>query len=84
MKDPNRKWKKAVFSRYFAGDSVKTDRYRYTEWHDDENNRTARMLYDHSHDPFENDNIAERPENAELVKKLSGMIQRGYKHAAPD
>ncbi|MDT8302577.1 MAG: sulfatase-like hydrolase/transferase, partial [Sedimentisphaerales bacterium] len=32
LKNPNLPWKKAVFSRYFKGDSVKTDRYRYTQW----------------------------------------------------
>ena len=34
------------------------------------------MLYDHKLDPGENVNIAERPENAEVVRRLSGMIKR--------
>jgi hypothetical protein len=33
------------------------------------------MLYDHSVDLVENMNISERPENKELVKKMSRMIQ---------
>ena len=75
LKNPNLPWKKAVFSRYFRGDSVKTDRYRYTEWRDKKDKVYARMLYDHSIDLVENVNIYERPENKEVVKKLSKMIQ---------
>jgi hypothetical protein len=33
------------------------------------------MLYDHSVDLVENVNISERPENKEIVKKMSTMIQ---------
>ncbi len=75
MKNPNRPWKKAVFSRYYNGDSVKTDRYRYTEWRRKNGEVYARMLYDHNVDWVENVNISERPENKELVRKLSKMLQ---------
>jgi len=74
LENPNRSWRKAVFSRYFNGDSVITDRYLYTEWQRKSGDRYARMLYDHKVDPNENTNISERPENAALVRKLSGMI----------
>jgi len=75
LKNPNLPWKKAVFSRYFKGDSVKTDRYRYTQWRDRNNKVYAQMLYDHSIDLVENVNISEKPENKEIVKKMSKMIQ---------
>jgi len=75
LKNPNLPWKEAVFSRYFRGDSVKTDRYRYTEWRDKKDKVYARMLYDHSVDWVENVNISERPRNRELVRKLSKMLQ---------
>ncbi len=75
LKNPNIGWKKAVFSRYFNGDSIKTDRYRYTEWRRKDGEVYARMLYDHKVDLVENVNIAERPENKLLVKKLSGMLE---------
>jgi len=78
LKNPNLPWKKAVFSRYFRGDSVKTDRYRYTEWRDKKDKVYARMLYDHSVDWVENVNISERPQNKTLVGKMSKMI-RGLK-----
>ena len=74
MKKPNLLWKKAVFSRYFNGDSVKTDRYRYTEWCRKNGTRYARMLYDHKTDPHENVNISELSQNKDLVEKLSKML----------
>jgi len=75
LKNPNQQWKEAVYSRYFNGDSVKTDRYRYTQWRRKNGQVYARMLYDHKADPFENTNIAERPENKEVVRKLSNMLE---------
>jgi len=75
LKDPNLPWKKAVFSRYFRGDSVKTDQYRYTEWRRKDGEIYARMLYDHNVDWVENVNISELPGNKELVNKLSNMLQ---------
>ncbi len=75
LKEPNLPWKKAVFSRYFRGDSVKTDQYRYTEWRRKNGDIYARMLYDHKVDWVENVNISELPGNKELVNKLSDMLQ---------
>ncbi|UCG50356.1 MAG: sulfatase-like hydrolase/transferase [Phycisphaerales bacterium] len=69
-------WKEAVFSRYFNGDSVKTDRYRYTEWRRGGGGAYARMLYDHSVDRGENVNISEEPENKKVVDELSAMLGR--------
>lgn len=76
MKNPDQEWKKAVFSRYYAGDSVKTDRYLYTEWRDKKGDVYARMLYDHKNDPKENVNIAENPENKALVSRLSNLLKK--------
>jgi len=43
----------------------------------------ARMLYDHQADPYENVNVAELPANAELVRRLSGMLAAGWRQALP-
>jgi len=83
LEDPDREWKTAAFSRYQAGDSVRTDRYRYTRWLDRQNRRYARMLYDHVEDPGENVNIAEDPANAGVVARLEGLIREGYKAGLP-
>jgi len=41
------------------------------------------MLYDHQADPYENVNVAELPANAELVRRLSGMLAAGWRQALP-
>ena len=81
--DPNLPWKHAIFSRFNNGDSIKTDRYCYTEWSDDEGKRYARMLYDHDKDPDENVNLSERPEYEQVVNELSQRLKAGWKHALP-
>jgi len=79
----DRPWKSAVFSRYHAGDSVRTDRHLYTQWTDDAGNVTARMCYDHAADPAENHNIAERPELASVMAELSRCLREQTEPAGP-
>ena len=78
MKDPNRVWKQAAFSQYprgkVMGYSMRTDRYRYTEWAEPGKSPVGVELYDYEDDPKGNVNIANRPENKELVVKLSEML----------
>ncbi len=76
VKEPNRAWKEAVYSRFHSGDSVRTERYCYTEWTGKDGRMYARMLYDQKLDPDENVNISERPENAQLVKELAERLHR--------
>ncbi|MHC4411890.1 MAG: sulfatase, partial [Planctomycetota bacterium] len=52
LEDPARPWKKAAFSQYprgkVMGYSMRTERFRYTEWKDRETGKVlARELYDH-------------------------------------
>ncbi len=82
LENPNRPWKEAVFSRFKDGDSIKTDRFRYTEWSKTDGNVYARMLFDHIQDPFENLNISELPENQEIIQKLSKMLRDGGRQTA--
>ncbi|MBO9998579.1 MAG: sulfatase [Cyanobacteria bacterium SID2] len=83
LDDPERPWKEAAFSRYQRGESIKVDRYRYTEWRNDPEEIRATMLYDHVADLGENTNIADRPENAELVRKLSEQLKQGWRAFRP-
>jgi arylsulfatase A-like enzyme len=78
MQDAKLPWKPAAFSRWNHGWSIRTDRYRYTEWRKD-GEVTDRMLYDHQTDPDENVNIVEKADNAVLVERLSYMLNRGWK-----
>ncbi|MBI9072981.1 MAG: sulfatase [Melioribacteraceae bacterium] len=67
-------WKDAVYSRFHDGESVKTEKYLYTEFVNDSGEIYDRMLYDHKNDPDENTNVAELPEYKEIVKKHSKLL----------
>lgn len=87
MDDPKRPWKKAAFSQYprgkIMGYSMRTDRYRYTEWSSRASKATIVELYDHQTDPDENVNVAGRAENKELVRELSKALHAGWRAASP-
>jgi arylsulfatase A-like enzyme len=77
LRQPKQPWKEAVFARYHGGESVRTDRYFYTEWSTG-GNVVARMLYDHQTDPMENINIVDTPEGELAAAKLSGLLKSGW------
>ncbi|MCX7818546.1 MAG: sulfatase [Kiritimatiellae bacterium] len=93
LEDPTRPWKRAAFSQYprthegrpLMGYSMRTERYRFTLWVDrrDTNRVDAVELYDHATDPQENENIAGRPETAELVRELTAQLRAGWRAALP-
>jgi hypothetical protein len=71
MRDPREGTKRAVFTRWQNSDSIRTDRYHYTEWRNQKGTVTARMLYDHRVDPGEVNNVADDPEYSLVVSELS-------------
>ncbi|MFW6132897.1 MAG: sulfatase [Planctomycetota bacterium] len=79
----NRPWKSGAFARWYAGESIRTDRYLYTEWTDESGAVQARMCYDHDADPDENRNIAERDDLSETMDDLSRRLRDGWRAAAP-
>ena len=94
LEDPDRPWKKAVFSQiprpYLAdqdwvhmGRSMRTQRYRYTEWIDRAGTAAARELYDLETAAFGTVNIANRPESAALVRSLAAQLRDGWRKARP-
>ena len=57
------------------GYSMRTDRYRYTEWRDFHTGKVrARELYDHDADPDETRNLAKDPSHAEAVQRLKKQL----------
>ena len=101
IKSPKRPWKSAAFSQHtrfynstaLMGYSLRTDRFRYTEWVVfseapdyrpiwSENYGTE--LYDHDKDPQENINVAENPKYADLVKEFSMTLHAGWRKHIPD
>jgi len=89
INDPDRPWKRAAFSQFprrkTMGRSVRTDRYRYTEWAEPGKKPAGVELYDHQTDPQENVNIAGRSEHKKLVAELKQMLHAGWRAAlSPD
>ena len=64
----------------FFGYSLRTPRWRYTEW--DEGQR-GRELYDHDHDPHELNNLAEKPDYAAVVAEQSAQLRAIVKTTFP-
>jgi arylsulfatase A-like enzyme len=92
FEDPDRLWKRAAFSQSPCeipgvgpgmGYSMRTSRYRYTEWTAKDNPFSAAELYDYQTDPLEQRNVANRPENISLVNGLSGMLREGWRASLP-
>ncbi len=64
----------------FFGYSLRTPRWRFTEW--DEGQR-GRELYDHESDPHELTNLAASNKHAETVAKLSTMLRNAAQSTMP-
>ena len=80
--EPMRTWKSAAFSKVVRGGrSIRTAQYRYTEW--GSNGRRGKELYDYYKDPHETRNVANLPQNAELIAHLSERLRAGWQRAVP-
>ncbi len=62
------------------GRSVRTERYRYTEWNE---GRNGIELYDHQTDPHEWHNLADDPQAAEVVREMRTLLHGGWQKARP-
>lgn len=79
IEQPTRPWKTSAFSQFGQGNSMRTEQYRYTEW--GKNGHLGLELYDYYTDPYETVNIANLPENKELVEQLSEKLHAGWQGA---
>lgn len=70
----DRRWTKPALSQVRGGRSVRTERWRYTEW---EGGASGRELYDHQRDRREMRNLANDPRYAGTVAKLRAMLPAG-------
>jgi len=92
LKDPNRSWKKAAFSQQpreipghgdGMGYTLRTARYRFTEWSVPGQAYHMRELYDYKKDPLENENLAGNKKYADTEKELAEMLHQGWRAAVP-
>jgi iduronate 2-sulfatase len=66
--------------RQFDGYSLRTPRWRYTEW---DEGREGRELYDHDADPKELTNLAAMPAHAATVAELSKQLATAVQTTLP-
>jgi arylsulfatase A-like enzyme len=74
LENPEAPGKSAVFSRYGDGESIRTDRYRYTAFIED-GEWVSDMLYDLLADPSENINIVDMPIMENIAASLREQLQ---------
>lgn len=75
----------------YMGYSIRTARFRYTEWIKFDNRHfkpdwaviISRELYDHANDPLEVNNVSDEEEYSNLVIELSKRNKRGWRHEMP-
>lgn len=77
LKNPNQPWGKPAFTYIrrpagVMGASVRTERYRYTEW---DAGAKGVELYDHRDDPKESRNRAQEPAYAKVVNTHKEMLR---------
>ena len=63
----------------FQGRSVRTDRWRYTEW---DGGKRGAELYDHENDPHEWHNLTNDPKYAKVVAEMRSLLAAD--HAPPN
>jgi iduronate 2-sulfatase len=86
LDDPTAPGKKAAYTQVtrgsgkdlFLGRSVRTERWRYTEWDD---GKRGVELYDHDNDAHEYQNLAAYAKHADTVKEMKELLKKGS--AAP-
>jgi iduronate 2-sulfatase len=90
LADPGLPWKSAAFSQYlrpgkppFMGRSIRTDRWRCTEWRDPKNQLAGVELYDERNDPKETVNVAGEPAHQPIVADLARRLKAGWREALP-
>lgn len=89
LTNPKRAWKSAIFtqarrergrSEKIEGRSMRTERWRYTEW---DQGRAGEELYDHDTDPHEYRNLALDPSYRSTMKELRSRLRLGWQGALP-
>lgn len=79
LDNPQAPWDKPAFTQVwrggFSGHSVRTERFRLTEW---ANGQRGRELYDYQNDPHELHNLADDPAHATTRANLEKLIRANW------
>ena len=80
LRDPTKATRASALTHYDSGYSLRTARYRYTEWGPSASE--GRELYDHQSDPAEMTNLADDPAYAATIAELSELLHRRITEAS--
>jgi iduronate 2-sulfatase len=85
LDEPTRAWKSGAFTQVqrgkVVGRSVRTERYRFTEW---DEGKVGVELYDHQNDPGEYNNLATASTHAETLAELRRSLRGDWQNAVPE
>jgi arylsulfatase A-like enzyme len=84
LSDPTQSWKPAVFGRFKKGDTVRTNRYRFSQFSTETGTPISNMMYDHALDPNENKNIVADSSSADSVALHARMLDQMLAELASD
>lgn len=76
--DPNLAGKKAAMTQYPRGGmgySIRSGKWRYTQWRMKNGEVNAQELYDHSQSDLATKNVADLPKNADTLKQLDKLLR---------
>ncbi len=81
LDQPGLELRKTAFSQFPRGEhmgyTMRTDRYRYTEWRRMDNSKVPdRELYDHLEDPQENVNLIHQTKYSETIRDLAATMDK--------
>ena len=79
LDNPEAKWNRPAFTQVqrggFPGYSVRTERWRYTEWDD---GAKGAQLYDHDKDPHELVNLINDPKSAAALAEMKALVKKNW------
>ena len=79
LANPTAPWERPAFTQVqragFPGYSVRTARWRYTEWDD---GGAGAELYDHETDPREMKNLAADPQQSAVVAEMKALVKKNW------
>ena len=79
LEDPTAAWDRPAFTQVmrggFPGHSVRTERWRYTEW---DGGKKGIELYDHDADPHEYRNLATDSKSADVAEEMRALVRRNW------